>query len=162
MIATGKHPHEVLNRNLARLLQPNGRVPGRYNQMEPRSIWNGTGKKVSFKGTQRLALRGGIQVIPVSMLPAEVLKNPSLITPNYPGGNVGSVKPLTGVAPPTIPRLTNKRPMTRASSVQQNVKWNAGKSGGILLYRPTGVRMGPAKKKKVGGRVRSKRNWSPW
>jgi len=161
LLNTGAYPHSYLNHQLSRLLQPNMQVPGKFNQAEPRNILYGSGKKLSFKGTQRLALRGGIKVVPVSMLPPEVVKNPSLITPNYPGGNVGSVKPLTGVAPPSFPRLTSARPMTRATAQKQNVKWNAGRSGGMLLYRPTGNRMGPAKKKKRGGRVLSRRSWTP-
>jgi len=157
-INTGHHPNSYINHVLARALQPNMQIPGRFNPAEPRSIWNDTGKKMTFKagGNARLALRGGIQIIPASMLPPSVVNNPSLITPGYPGGTVGSKQPLTGVAAPASVRLTSKPAMTRATAQKQNVPWNGGRSGSILLYRPTGVRMGPAKKKKVGGRVLSR------
>jgi len=172
-INTGHHPSSYLNHILSRKLQPNGQVPGKFSQVQPRSIWNSGGKKFTFKSAanQRMALRGGIDFIPVGYLPTAVVKNPSLITPNYPGGSVGSTKPLSGVAPPYHPILSTRRPLTSKTAVKRGLKT----SGRPLSTRSPGF-PGPfpvgtlvpyqtlsgkrrADTMKSGGRVLSIRSW---
>ena len=81
--------------------------------------------------------------MPVGKMPVAVQNNPGLITPGYPGGNVGSKKPLTGVAPPRSPLLTRKP------------GWQPAQP--LLRYRPVGIRIlrGAGY---VGGRVGATRN----
>ena len=143
-IAGGAHPNSWLNHVISRRSQPKGQIPGKYNLQVP-----GKGPQFNYKtaGGKRLGLRANqqlpIDLMPVGRMPVAVQNNPGLITPGYPGGNVGSKKPLTGVAPPRSPLLTSKP------------GWQPAQP--MLRYRPVGIRIlrGTGY---VGGRVGATRN----